>query len=226
MDKDAESITQDITAIVQTREAIAEKLGAIEQHVGTTMEHARTTMTQLADKTTLSMRETIQTTKEALDPYVHAARHPWVLVGGALVFGYAIGILYHRGWRVTTGIAPYYAAGAKRTGITPASDSRPSSERRESGVDLFVSDRETDNKRKNHGQAERLTVWGELEQTLKEELDVVRNDFIRFARGFLREIVRRAVPAFVQIVAGSSQRQDYNPHANSGARDHMSNASS
>ena len=87
MNKGAERIAQDIKEIVQTRVAIAEKLGLIEQHVGTTMQHARTTMTQLADKTTSSVRETLQGTKETLDPSVHAARHPWVFVGGTLVLG-------------------------------------------------------------------------------------------------------------------------------------------
>lgn len=54
----AERIAQDIQDIVQTRVAMAEKLGAIEQHVSTTM-------TQLAEKTTSSVRATIQATQEA-----------------------------------------------------------------------------------------------------------------------------------------------------------------
>ncbi len=66
MDKGAESIAQDIKDIVQTRVAIAEKLGAIEQHVGTTLQHARTMMTQVADKTTSSVRETMQATTGSL----------------------------------------------------------------------------------------------------------------------------------------------------------------
>ncbi len=61
----AERIAQDIQDIVQTRVAMAEKLGAIEQHVSTTIHHASTTMTQLAEKTTSSVRATIQATQEA-----------------------------------------------------------------------------------------------------------------------------------------------------------------
>ncbi|RPH80651.1 MAG: hypothetical protein EHM80_04710, partial [Nitrospiraceae bacterium] len=62
MDKGADRIAQDIKDIVQTRIAIAEKLGAIEQHVGSTMQHARTMMTQVADKTTSSVHETLKAT--------------------------------------------------------------------------------------------------------------------------------------------------------------------
>jgi hypothetical protein len=57
MDEGADRIAQDMKEIVQTRVAIAEKLGAIEQHVGATMQHARTTMTQVANKTTSSVRQ-------------------------------------------------------------------------------------------------------------------------------------------------------------------------
>ena len=115
MDKGADRIAQDIKDIVQTRIAIAEKLGAIEQHVGSTMQHARTTMTQVADKTTSSVHETLKATKEAFDPRVHVARHPWVFVGGTMVLGYAVGALYRRGWRID-GVAPYYPRRRKGCG--------------------------------------------------------------------------------------------------------------
>ena len=108
MDTGADCIARDIKAIVETRLAMAEKLGALEQHVGITMQHARTTMTEVADKTTSIVRETIHVAKAAIDPSVHAARHPWVFVGGALVLGYAVGTIYRRGRRISNGGVPYY----------------------------------------------------------------------------------------------------------------------
>ena len=65
MDNGTERIAEDLKAIVQTRMAMAEKLGAIEQHVSSTMHHARTTMTQVAEKTTSSVRDTMQVTQDA-----------------------------------------------------------------------------------------------------------------------------------------------------------------
>ena len=213
MDKSAESISQDIKSIVETRMAIAEKLGAIEQHVGATMQHTRTTMTQLADKTTASVRETMRTTKEAFDPRVHAARHPWAFVGGALMLGYAIGVLYRRGWRVRTGVVPYYPPGAKSAAVMPPSGSPSEAEREESGAYPFYPDRrEEANGRRKQG---RLTMWAELEQVIQDEIGVVRNDFIRFARSLFREMIRRAVPALVQILGG--YRHEHNPHSNNDA---------
>ena len=94
-------------------------------------------MTELADKTTSSVRETMQVTKEAFDPRVHAARYPWPFVGSALIFGYAAGTLYRRGWRISTGVFPYYPPGAKSAAVMPMNDSS-SSERRKPGSILFT----------------------------------------------------------------------------------------
>ena len=205
MDKGADRIAQDIKDIVQTRIAIAEKLGAIEQHVGSTMQHARTTMTQVADKTTSSVHETLKATKEAFDPRIHVTRHPWVFVGGTLILGYAVGALYRRGWRID-GVAPHYPRGAKGAAVIPTSGS-PSSERQESGVHPLHPPRESDHASEEQGRSDRLTLWAELERVLQDELGVVRSGFVRFGRGLLHEMLRQAVPALVQIIAGNRREQ-------------------
>jgi hypothetical protein len=217
MDNGAERMAQDIKDIVQTRVAMAEKLGAIEQHIGATMHHARTTMTQLADKTTSSVRDTMQMTKDALDPRVHAARHPWMFMGGALVLGYAVGSFYRRGGRITTGVLPYYPPGTEGAAVMPRSGSS-SSERRKSGVYPFYPHQAADHGRGGQGQAGRLTVWAEVERALYDELGVARNSLIRFGRGLLREMVRQAVPALVQIIGGTRRERDSRSESDSARR--------
>ena len=205
MDQDADRIAQDIKDIVQTRVAIAEKLRAIEQHVGSTMQHARTMMTQVADETTSSVHETLKATKEAFDPRVQLARHPWVFVGSTLVLGYAVGILYRRGWRIN-GVVPYYPRGAKGAAVMPMSGAS-SSERQESGVYPFYPPREADNANGRQGRSERLTLQAELERALQDELGVVRSGIVRFGRSLLQEIFRQALPALVQIIAGNRRER-------------------
>lgn len=204
MDKDADRIAQDIKDIVRTRVAIAEKLGAIEQHVGTTMQHARTMMTQVADKTTTSVHDTLQATKEAFDPRVHVARHPWVFVGGTVVLGFAVGTLYRRGWRVS-GAIPYYPRGAKGAAVMPTT-AEPSSEQQD-GVYSFYPPREANNGKRGQDQAGRRTVWAELEQVVQAELEDVRSTFVRFGRGLLREMIRHGVPALVQMIGGHQRER-------------------
>jgi hypothetical protein len=214
MDKGAEHIAQDLKDIVQSRVAIAEKLGAIEQHVGITMQHARTMMTQVADKTTSSVCEAMQATKKAFDPRVQAARHPWVFVGGALVLGYGVGTLYRRGCGITNGVVPYYPSGAKGAAIM----SPPSSERQESGVYPFYPHVAADNARGEQGRADLLTVWDELERALQDELAAARSGVIRFGRGLLREMVRQAVPALVQIIGDTRRERDSRSESNPARR--------
>ena len=213
MDQAADLIAQDIKDIVQTRIAIAEKLGAIEQHVGSTLQHARTTMTQVADKTTSSVHETLKATKEAFDPLVHVTRHPWMFVGGTLFLGYAVGALYRRGWRID-GVVPYYPRGAKGAAVMPTSGS-PSSEQQDPGVYPFYPHREADNASKEQGRSNQPTLWAELERVLQDELGVVRSDFVRFGRGLLHEMLRQAVPALVQVIAGNRRgrapRSEHDP---------------
>jgi len=212
MDKGVERIAQDIKDIVQTRVAIAEKLGAIEQHIGTTLQHARTTITRLADKTTSSVRDTMEVTKQALDPSVHAARHPWLFVSGALVLGYVVGGIYHRSWKLTDGVVPYSPVLAKNGAVMPM-DGAPSSERREPGAYPFYPPRAGSNRSGQPDQSDRPTVWTELERALQDEFDMAKIGFLRFGRGLIRATVRQAIGALVQIVGDSSRERNSRSHS-------------
>jgi ElaB/YqjD/DUF883 family membrane-anchored ribosome-binding protein len=205
MDKGAERIAQDMKDIVETRVAIAEKLEAIEQHVGATMQHARTVMTQVADKTTSTVDETVKATKEVFDLRVQAARHPWMFVGGALALGYGVGMLYQRGWRISTGVVPYYPRGADSAPIMQESDAPR--EQRESGVYPFYPPYHETEKEGQQGRETEQTIIGELGNAFQEELGTVRDSFIRFGRGFIREMIRQTVPAIVRIIAGDRRNQ-------------------
>ena len=209
MDQGADRIAQDIKDIAQTRDRITDKLAAIEQHVGATMQHARSTMSQLAEKTASSVCEATQATKEALDPAIHAARHPWAFVGGALVLGYAVGALYNRGQRITTGVVPYYPPTAKGAEVMPTRGST-SSIHQEPGVYPFYSDQAPE-ATGERGQTGRPTIWTELEDTFRDELDLARSGLIRLARGMVRQLVRQTVPVIFHAVASYSRDAAVSP---------------
>lgn len=205
MDTRADHIAQDIKDIAQTRAAIAEKVGDIEQHIGQTMQHARVTMTRLADQTVSTVRHTMQATKEALDPSVHAARHPWAFLGGALFLGYMAGIAYRSSWRHTDGVVPYYPPAAEGAAVMPASAS-VFSEHEQSGVYPFYPTKPE--------RADRPTLRVELEQAIQDELGLVRHSVIRLGRGLFREMVRQVVPVFVHLDGGSRRnRREDSAHA-------------
>jgi hypothetical protein len=209
MDEGADRIAEDLKDIAQTRMAIAEKLGAIEQHVGTTMHHARTMMTQVVDKTTLSVNETMQATKEAFDLRIQAARHPWIFVGGAVVLGYGISALYQRGWRITSGVVPYYPRGAKAAPVMPKSGAASSREEEPEVYPFYPPSHEAGEVGGVQDHAKGPTVLGELEKALYDELGVVRNSIVRFGRDLIHEMVRQTVPALIQVIAGSRHERNH-----------------
>ena len=174
------------------------------------MQHARTLMTQVADKTTSSLRETMQATREAVDPNVHASRHPWMFVGGALVLGYAVGTFHRNGWRTASGVVPYYPPGAKGAAVMPTTNS-PVSERRDPGVYPFYShpgsgSTTAENISESQARDNHPTVWTELERAFQDELGVVRSSAIRFGRGLLREMVHQTIPILVHML-GDNRRE-------------------
>jgi len=153
VDRGAEQIAQDMKAITETRMAIAERLSEIEQHVGTTMQHARTMMSHLEDSTTSAIRETMQGTKDAFNPSIHAARHPWLFVGGALILGYAVGtVCFRDDRRIPAGVIPYYPPGTKGAAVMPTNGA-PTSEQRESGVYPFYPYGAIDDRGRDQGRA-------------------------------------------------------------------------
>jgi len=197
MDRAAERIAQDIRNIVNTRVAIAEKLGVIQHHVGGTMKHAKDVIGEMADKTSSSARTATEVTANVLDPVVQLGRHPWALIGGALVVGFAVGTMQRRGWKLSDGVVPYYPPKAKGAPIMPAKGSS-SSQTEESGVYRFYPQHRVSN-------PDRPTIWAELEETVRGELDAARSGLIGIVRGMVREFVRRAVPVVVQKIDGSGR---------------------
>jgi ElaB/YqjD/DUF883 family membrane-anchored ribosome-binding protein len=100
MDQGAGRITQDLKDIDQTREAIARKLDLLERRVEDTVQAAKSTVSDVVEKiqeTTEDIRgkaeDFVGKTKLALNPSYQIQERPWLLLGGALLFGYVLGRL-------------------------------------------------------------------------------------------------------------------------------------
>jgi ElaB/YqjD/DUF883 family membrane-anchored ribosome-binding protein len=103
MDKRSDPISQDVSDIADTRAAMAEKLEQLEERVQETMretkmsvldivDHVRDTAESFIDRT----EKVVEQTKQGLDPRYQTNRHPWLMMGAAVLAGFVIGTIEHR----------------------------------------------------------------------------------------------------------------------------------
>jgi len=201
MDRGAEQMAEDLRDIMDTRVAMTEKLDAIHQHVGGTMTHAKRVMKQVSGHTASSVRGATRTTMTVLEPILQWGRHPWMLVGGALMVGYTVGTLQRQ---FATRVYPYYPPGAKGAPVMPE-DAPAASASHEPGVYPFYPQHWTRTSNTAQGSGERPPVWAELETAVREELDQAKSSLVWIARGIVREFFRQTVPVLVRKVGGDGR---------------------
>jgi hypothetical protein len=119
MDQRTSAIDQDLKHIVQTRIAIAEKLRLLEQRITHQAEDVTMTCSQMVNRTTTNLHQLMDKTKSAMTPSPQVAEHPWLLLGGALCAGYAIGLIERGTRHARNGVYPYYPPGARGSRVMP-----------------------------------------------------------------------------------------------------------
>lgn len=94
MDHGTARLTEDLKAIADTRHAIADKLGLIERRITYSVEDAKMKAQEFVERTQQSMAHAVESVKTFSPATDVADRHPWILVGGSLLLGYAIGLAF------------------------------------------------------------------------------------------------------------------------------------
>ncbi len=186
MDQGTAQIAEDLKDLVQTRAAIADKLGLIERRLTQSVEEAKTKAEQVVLDTQASIRSAVHTIKRVTNPSRIASTHPWLMVAGAMLVGYAAGQVQHRG---NPGVMPYYPPGSQGAPVMPPpgrkSDSRPG---------VYPSYPETDS-RSRTPPISRASLLGDLGQVLTQGLGQAREELIQTAqsvfRGWLQDVLRK-----------------------------------
>jgi ElaB/YqjD/DUF883 family membrane-anchored ribosome-binding protein len=88
-----ELIRQDME---RTRESITEKLETLENKVVSSVQQASTAVTETVANVKETMHEGVEKVKDAFDVKAHVDHHPWLMLGGAVMAGYALGTLMRR----------------------------------------------------------------------------------------------------------------------------------
>ena len=100
MDQGRGDIGQDVRDILETRNAISEKLEILEHRFQETVQGTRTAVEEVVDRTKSTVEEMVDRvrdtaddfvdrTKQTFDPTYQVQQHPWAMVGGAILVGYA-----------------------------------------------------------------------------------------------------------------------------------------
>lgn len=118
MDKGMDRIAQDVKDIVETRAAIADKLEKLEHRFSSTVEDVKMMAEDFTDRTQSIIEDTVNSVKNATEPSRLIAQHPWVMVSGAIVAGFAVGRLLRQ---EGNGVLPYYPPGSHAADVMPSS---------------------------------------------------------------------------------------------------------
>jgi hypothetical protein len=180
--------------IDETRESLTDKLETLEDQVKHTVasvteavEHTVDTVKSKVENTveavTSTARETVDTVKRSFDIPYQVQRHPYLLTGGAVLAGAALGYLVgrrraeYRPRRASARFEPSAAYQPERAFHTPESAFHP-------GGDGFSAAR----------QESRPGIFSSLLEPLAGEFDKIKATAIGALLGMVRDAVKRAVP--------------------------------
>jgi hypothetical protein len=190
MDQGAGRITQDLKDIDQTREAIARKLDLLERRVEDTVQAAKSTVSDVVEKiqeTTEDIRgkaeDFVGKTKLALNPSYQIQERPWLLLGGALLFGYVLGRL----------------EGGRLIDVASEQLRSSKSERTSHGQTAPASRRQPN-------------ISDEMVRQLQGQFERVQGTIIEAGRSFLHDVVTKAFVTLGQSVKSTSQGGNRSTH--------------
>jgi ElaB/YqjD/DUF883 family membrane-anchored ribosome-binding protein len=100
MDKESDLMNEEPDEIrdqiEDTRSALTAKLETLEQGVKETVSEAKAAVTDTIENVKETVKGTVETVKESLDIRSYVQEHPWPMMAGSVVFGWALGYMFPR----------------------------------------------------------------------------------------------------------------------------------
>jgi hypothetical protein len=198
MDQRTSAIDQDLKHIVQTRIAIAEKLRLLEQRITHQAEDVTMTCSQMVNRTTTNLHQLMDKTKSAMTPSPQVAEHPWLLLGGALCAGYAIGLIERGTRHARNGVYPYYPPGARGSRVMPGPAQPKAAAGKKEGVyDYYPQDSRASHKAAGAGRG---SLWESVTHEFGQETEEATRMVIQAGRSLIFELARKAMPEIARTL--------------------------
>lgn len=193
MDQRTTAIDQDLKDIVDTRVAIAEKLELLEQRIIDTAEGATMKFSRMLEETTEHVNQMVDKTKSALNPIHKVDEYPWIMLGGAICAGFAIGLMESRSRSQRSGVYPYYPAGARASRVMPESarEARAGNGSADGVYDYYPSGSQSQTA---HTARSQTTVWESMSHEFSQEAEQAKGVLLQVGRSLMMELARKMLP--------------------------------
>lgn len=193
MDQRTTPIDQDLKDIVDTRVAIAEKLELLEQRIIDTAEGATMKFSRMLEETTETVNQMVDKTKSALDPIHKVDEYPWLMLGGALCVGFAIGLMESRSRSQRSGVYPYYPSGARASRVMPESarQAGAATDKADGVYDYYPTGPQSQTAQTSRTQT---SVWDSMSREFSQEAEQAKNVLLQVGRSLMMELARKMVP--------------------------------
>ena len=207
MDQRTAAIDQDLKDIVETRIDIAEKLELLEQRIKDTAEGATMKFSRMLNEGTESVTHLVDKTKAALDPIHKVDDYPWLMLGGAICAGYAIGLLESRA-RAQRGVYAYYPPGAHASRVMPEPNRRGAAANGSEGIYEYYPD--PSRARPRQEPRHRQSIWETISRELGTDSDQAKNALMQAGRSMVLELAGKLLPEIARSlgVTLASQGKD------------------
>ncbi|MDR4480594.1 MAG: hypothetical protein R3B37_12735 [Nitrospira sp.] len=212
MDQRTTAIDQDLKDIVDTRVAIAEKLELLEQRIIDTAEGATMKFSRMLEETTENVNQMVDKTKSALNPIKKVDQYPWLMLGGAICAGFAIGLMESRSRSQRSGVYPYYPAGARASRVMPESarQARGSNGSADGVYDYYPTGSQSQTAQTARSQT---SVWDSMSHEFSHEAEQAKAVLLQVGRSLMMELARKMLPEIarsfgVNLSAQSESERD------------------
>lgn len=198
MDQRTSAIDQDLKDIAQTRIAIAEKLDVLEQQITHRVEDVTMTCSDMLNRATDNIGAFVNKTKTVVDPIHRIDRHPWLMLGGALCAGYAIGLIEQGSRHHRRGVYPHYPPGVRGPRVMPAQAQRNAESKQSEGVYDYYPHESRSSARVTDGNGSSL--WSALSREFGAETEEAKHMVLQVGRTLLIELARKAMPEIARTL--------------------------
>lgn len=198
MDQRTSAIDQDLKDIAQTRIAIAEKLDVLEQQITHRVEDVTMTCSDMLNRATDNIGAFVNKTKSVVDPAHRVDRHPWLMLGGALCAGYAIGLIEQGNRHTRRGVYPHYPPGVSGPRVMPAPAQRNAESKQSEGVYDYYPHESQSSVRGTDGNGSSL--WSSLSREFGHDTEETKHMVLQVGRTLLFELARKAMPEIARTL--------------------------